>query len=392
MGIPRRRSMEIQDFQLWEKLKKKRVPLSFDFELTARCNNNCSHCYINVPANDYAAKSQELTFDEIMCIVDEAQEMGVMWCLITGGEPLLRDDFNEIYLALKRKGLLISVFTNAVLLNEKTVRLFKKFPPRDIEITVYGVTRDTYERVTQCSGSFEGFSRGVHLLESAGLKARYKAMAIRSNIHEISDIKSFCEEKTKDFFHCDSMLHLRFDGNQRRNEEILAERLDPQEIINLDTKDEERKKKMQLECSRIVRYEKLPVDECLECEKEPECERYISFTHLFNCGAGTNNFVLGFDGMFRLCSSLYVPEMMYNLRQGTLHDAWENLVPRVRELRTSNVELLKSCLSCPHFNFCLWCPAHAYLETGKLENPIPYFCEIAKARSRLLVSEPFSSC
>ena len=67
---------------------------------------------------------------------------------------------------------------------------------------------------------------------------------------------------------------------------------------------------------------------------------------------------------FRLCSSLWHPDCVYNLRRGSLRDAWEQLVPRVRGMRSQNREFLKKCHACPLINLCLWCPAHAYLETG----------------------------
>jgi MoaA/NifB/PqqE/SkfB family radical SAM enzyme len=93
-GLPR--------FQLWDKIKHKRVPLSFTLELTARCNNNCRHCYINLPAGDQAAQAKELSREEIRELGREAVSLGALWCLLTGGEPLLREDFTEIYLDLKR--------------------------------------------------------------------------------------------------------------------------------------------------------------------------------------------------------------------------------------------------------------------------------------------------
>src|SRR5450756_1526394 len=80
----RLRSIAIQDYVLWDKLKDKRVPLSFDLEVTARCNNNCRHCYINLPANDRTARAKELSPAEISRLADEAVALGAMWCLITG--------------------------------------------------------------------------------------------------------------------------------------------------------------------------------------------------------------------------------------------------------------------------------------------------------------------
>ena len=163
-------AIEIQDFSLWDKMKEKGSLFSFDLEITARCNNNCRHCYINLSPGDSAAKSLELSPKEISDIANDAVKLGAIWCLITGGEPLLRPDFEEIYLLLKRKGLLLSVFTNATLINEKHIALFKKYPPRDIEVTVYGATKETYEGITRLPGSFDMFTRGLDLLVSSGIK------------------------------------------------------------------------------------------------------------------------------------------------------------------------------------------------------------------------------
>jgi MoaA/NifB/PqqE/SkfB family radical SAM enzyme len=95
---------DVPDFHLWDRMSAGRVPLSFDIEVTARCNNDCAHCYINLPAGDAAARARELTLEEIGSIAEQAVKLGALWCLITGGEPLLRPDFPEIYLLLKRKG------------------------------------------------------------------------------------------------------------------------------------------------------------------------------------------------------------------------------------------------------------------------------------------------
>ena len=74
------------------------MPLSFELELTARCNNHCRHCYVDLPADDERARAAELTTDEVLALGREAVDLGALWCLLTGGEPLLRNDFADIYL------------------------------------------------------------------------------------------------------------------------------------------------------------------------------------------------------------------------------------------------------------------------------------------------------
>ncbi len=381
-------SAEIQDFSLWDKMKARRVPFSFDLEITARCNNDCRHCYINLPAGDQAAKAKELTVDEIGDIADQAVALGAMWCLITGGEPLLRPDFADIYMLLKRKGLLLSVFTNGCLINEEHMRLFQRYPPRDIEVSVYGVTKQTYERVTRRPGSFAAFVRGLDLLLDSGVRVRFKAMALRSNLHEMDEIARFCRERTKDYFRFDPQLHLRFDGDPARNEEIRSERLSPEEIVALERADPERFQALEKGCDKLILSERLSYDECMACGERDSCDKFEPFTRLFGCGAGSGSFNVSYDGCFRLCSSLWAPETVYDLRQGNLREAWEKHIPRVRAMRTENVALLKSCKSCPYVNLCLWCPAHAYLETGDMEGEVPYFCAVAHARAEMLNPHP----
>jgi radical SAM protein with 4Fe4S-binding SPASM domain len=357
--------IEIQQFPLWNKLKDKRVPLSFDLELTARCNNDCRHCYINLPAGDVDARARELSVTEISNIADQAVKLGAMWCLITGGEPLLRDDFADVYMMLKRKGLLVSVFTNATTIRAEHIALFKKYPPRDIEVTVYGASRETYERVSRRPGSFAAFVRGLDLLFDAGVRVRLKAMALRSNLREMEAIATFGRARTKDFYRFDPQLHLRFDGDAARNEEIKQERLTPEEIVALERADEKRFGALQRNCDILIN----------------EGFTHIGCDHLFHCGAGNGSFNVGYDGTFRLCSSLWAPETTLNLRGTSLRDAWETIVPRVRDLRSRNVEYLATCRQCTIVNLCLHCAAHAHLETGAMDGATPYFCAVAHARA-----------
>ena len=357
--------LEVQEFALWDKLKSKRAPLSFDLEITARCNLHCRHCYINLPSSDPQARSGELTVQEIDTIADQAVSLGAIWVLISGGEPLLRDDFREIYLGLKRKGLLVSVFTNATLVRDEHIDMFRKYPPRDIEVTVYGASPETYERVTRRPGSFAAFTNGLNRLLESGVKVRLKAMALRSNFHELPAIAAFCRERTKDFFRFDPQLHLRFDRDERRNAEIRAERLTPGEIVALERADEERFTSMRKGCDTLIR----------------EDFAHTGCDHLIHCGAGNGSFSVGYDGKFRLCSSLWAPETIFDLRKGTLREAWEHLVPKVRDMRSQRREFLERCRRCPIVNLCLWCPAHSWLETGELDTVIEYFCEVAHARA-----------
>jgi radical SAM protein with 4Fe4S-binding SPASM domain len=359
----------LRDFGLWDRMAAERAVFSFDLEATARCNLDCRHCYINLPAGDRPARKRELTVDEIGRIGGEAAALGAVWCLITGGEPLLRKDFFDLYQALLSKGLLISLFTNATLVTEEHIRYFKKFPPRDIEVTVYGVTRETYERVTRTPGSFNAFMRGLDRLLASGITIRLKAMALRSNKHEIAAIGDFCRARTKDYYRFDPQLHLRFDRDAGRNTAILAERLSPREVARLERSDPERFRALRDACGEI-----LP-SEAASGTAAPDCR------HIFRCSVGQRSFVVGPEGHLRPCLSLHHPDFLYDLRTGSLADAWNRFLPEVLTRETDRREYLEKCGKCPIVNLCLWCPAHAYLETGELDLPVEAFCRVAEARA-----------
>ncbi len=364
----------LTEFGLWDKMAAGRSVFSFDLEVTARCNLDCRHCYINLPAGDRASRKRELSVDEIARIGGEAAELGAVWCLITGGEPLLRRDFFDLYKELLGRGLLLSLFTNATLVTGEHIRLFKKFPPREIEVTVYGVTRETYERVTGTPGSFDAFQRGLDRLVAAGLPVRLKAMALRSNKHELPAIGDFCRARTKDYYRFDPQLHLRFDRDEARNTIIRAERLSPREVARLERADPERFGALLAACGEILPPEGAEAGPGTACR------------HIFRCGVGQRSFVVGPEGHLRPCLSLHHPDFLFDLRKGRLSDAWRRFLPQALSRTSDRPEFLEKCGGCPIVNLCLWCPAHAFLETGALDSPVEAFCRVAEARAEGLKS------
>jgi MoaA/NifB/PqqE/SkfB family radical SAM enzyme len=256
------------------------------FEATARCNLDCRHCSINLSARDRAARRRELGAAEIGRIAGEAAALGAAGCLLTGGEPLFRNDFFDVYRALLGKGLFLSLFTNATLVTAEHVRFLRKYPPRVIDVTAHGLTREAYERVTRTPKSFDAFKRGLSRLVAGGLAVRLRVTAIRSNKHEVPAIGEFCRVWGMERYRIDAKLHLRLDGNESRNTYIRAERLDDREIARLERSDPH------------------------------------------HCGAGLEtsaevrrSFVVGPDGRLRPWSALVHPDFLFDLRKVSLAEA-----------------------------------------------------------------------
>jgi sulfatase maturation enzyme AslB (radical SAM superfamily) len=134
-----------------------RLP-ELDIELTERCNNNCIHCNINLPEGDAQARKREMTTGQVKDILGQAAALGCLRVRFTGGEPLLRPDFEEIYLSARGLGMKVLLFTNGRLITPRLADLFARIPPlATIEITVYGMRAESYEAVTRAPGSFKEF-------------------------------------------------------------------------------------------------------------------------------------------------------------------------------------------------------------------------------------------
>ena len=145
--------------RLHESVAGERIPICGSVEVTARCNLRCAHCFINLPANDRRAQAQELAGSEWRAFLDQIVDAGCLWLLLTGGEPFLRPDFLDIYTHAKKNGLLITLFTNGTLITEREADHLAEWRPFAIEITLYGRTQETYERVTGVPGSISTTTR-----------------------------------------------------------------------------------------------------------------------------------------------------------------------------------------------------------------------------------------
>ena len=192
-------------------LNGKRYPLSASIELTERCNFNCVHCYINQPAASRPALERELTTEQMKVIFEQMADMGTMFLTITGGEPLLRADFAEIYGHARRLGLIVKVFTNGALITPALVELFAQVTPQVVDITLYGATRETYEKVTRVKGSFDRVMHSIELLRERSIPFSLKTMVLTVNQHEYPQVQSFAEELGVKFRY-DGMLMQRLDG------------------------------------------------------------------------------------------------------------------------------------------------------------------------------------
>jgi radical SAM protein with 4Fe4S-binding SPASM domain len=350
--------------KLWQ--NKRPVLEGLDIELTERCNCNCIHCYINLPADNRNAVQRELSTEDVKDILREAASLGCLRVRLTGGEPLLREDFSEIYTAARRLGLRVALLTNATLITPEIARLLASIPPLEpIEITVYGMERDSYEAVTRTPGSFEAAWQGIHLILAEGIPFFVKGTVLPPNRSEVEQFESWAARIPG--MDKPPLYAVLFDLRGRRdsaekNRHIRALRLSPDEVVEFASRRrEEYVKEMGEFCSRFT---------------QPPGSR------LFPCGAGVGGACVDAYGVVQLCLLLRHPDTVYDLKEGSLRHAIEEFFPKVRQFKARNQEYLNRCARCFLHGLCEQCPAQSWMEHGALDTPVEYLCEITHAQAR----------
>lgn len=348
-------------------LGKGKIPLlnRLDIELTERCDNNCIHCYINLPADDDQARERELSTEEWKHILKEASSLGCLDVRLTGGEPLLREDFEEIYIHARRLGIKVLIFTNARRMTPRLADLLSRMPPlEELEVSLYGIKKETYEAVTRIPGSFEEAWRGVNLLIEKKILFLVKNAWLPPNKKEIREFESWAMAlpgmKRLPFYSVFFDFHAR--RNPEKNRLISSLRIPPKELVAfLSGRNASFFEEMKEFCSKFS----IPQKDLL-----------------FTCGAGRGSGCVDAYGRFQLCLPLRHPETTYDLKNGSLRDALMNFFPKVQGLKALNKDYINRCSRCFLRALCEQCPAKSWMEYGSLDTPVEYFCLLTHEQAR----------
>jgi radical SAM protein with 4Fe4S-binding SPASM domain len=308
---------------------------------------------------DQDARQREMTAEEHFRVLDELVEMGCFWLLYTGGEIFVRKDFLEIYTYAKKKGFLITLFTNGTLITEKIADYLLEWPPFAIEITLYGRTKETYEALTQIPGSYERCLRGIKLLRERGLPLKLKTVATSINKHEISAMRQFAEEELGVEFKIDGQINPRIDCSQSP----LAVRLTPEEVVALDMS----APKGMSEYRRLAKR---------DLENPPNLSKNDT---VYFCGGGVGGFALNPYGEMGIC--VISQQDTFSIRDVGLKQVWEGSLAALRNRKRTRVT---KCVECHIQSLCGMCPANGEMENGDKESPVDFLCHVAHLRAAVI--------
>ncbi len=350
-----------------------------NIELTERCNSRCIHCYINQPEDDWRLIEQEMDTEFVQSVLKQAVDLGCLTVRFTGGEPLLREDFVDLYLFARHLGLKVEIFTNARLITPELAQFFAHIPPgKPIVVSVYGMHASSYDAVAAVNGAFNQFWQGVTLLREYKIPFVVKQSLLPQNSYERPEFESFAANLPN--MNREPAYVMNFDLRARRDDEsknriIRGLRISPHEMLAMLTREPEKYLKSRREFAGKFMH-------------PPGVK-------LFDCCAGLSACVDAY-GYVQMCVLLRHPDTVYPLdpvihRQLNpetdllpMEYALNEFFPQVRLMHAGNPAYLQRCAVCFLKGFCEQCPAKSWEEHGNLDTPVEYLCQVAHVQAAYL--------
>ncbi len=335
------------------KVADQRVPVSGFLELTSRCNLKCLHCYLGPQEEQHKKRAQEMSTERVFEVIDQICAEGCLYLVISGGDPMVRRDFPEIYKYAREKGLIVTVFCDGILVTDSIVELFQEYPPFKVDISIYGATTETYESITRVPGSFAKFLKGVKRLADGGISFCLKTVLMTLNKHEVQAMHALADKLGSTSFRVDSAIFPCLPDNNR---EPLDLRVEAEEAVALELSDND----------ALVQW----ID---------YSERYSDMktdNRLYTCGAGVTNFYIDPYGNASPCLMTTNHSFAMTASRG-FGDLWSKELMQIQKIEAGADY---ACNSCEMKTACTGCPAFNFQETGHEDQAPEYLCETTRHR------------
>lgn len=318
--------------------KEHKIPVSATIELTPFCNFNCVMCYVRLDAEQAKKQGEILTKEEILAVAREAKDMGTLYLTLTGGEPLSRHDFWDIYNELNKMGFLISILSNGSLIDEPAMEKFKECGmPYSVKLSLYGANDETYDKVCNFKKGFTKIENAVKLLKENRVPTTLTATIVKENADDLKKMYEIANEWGVRFFHTISVV------KSARGSVNTAE------------------------ASRFA-FDEFAAHlslEQLEKHKFKNPESPFSW-----CSSYRSSFWLTWNGHLQLCAFMNGP---YATVDKGLENAWKELNEKLENLKNP-----KECETCKYSEFCQRCPGMLCAESGNAEKVSDSVCNTAK--------------
>lgn len=337
------------------------LPISGTFELTARCNFNCRMCYVHL--QDAASLiPRELTADQWLSLASDARDAGMIFLLLTGGEPFIRKDFPYLYTELVKMGIVVSINSNASLYNDELRELFLRYPPSRVNVTLYGGSEETYRRLCG-SASYEKVVHNLRSMKEDGLHLRLNVSLTPYNVCDMEKIHEISADiglhaKAASYMYPPVRVGGEIGVNYARFRAVDAGAVMARWNVLRCSKEEYLEKAGRIRAGLDAGMN----DTCTDVEQEGVL-----------CRAGRCSFWMTWDGRMLPCGTMDT-EASYPLRDG-FRAAWDEV-----RARTAAIRLPRECAACPIRSNCGVCASICKGETGSFDGKPTYMCDMMRSQ------------
>lgn len=342
------------------KASSTKTPISGTFELSPLCNMDCKMCYIKVSKEKQESIARLRTKEEWIELAKKAKEKGLLFLLLTGGEPFLVKDFKELYIELHKMGFCISINSNGTMIDEDVIEWLKHYPPMRINMTLYGASDETYGRLCNNPKGFTQVTKALSLLKENNIQVKLNCSVTPYNKDDLKQMMDFADEHDLVIQATAYMFPpLRKDETKiGQNDRFTAEDAALYgAYINAYSNGFDRFKEY-IESGQLALYD--ADDDCGVVEGD----------HM-RCRAGITSFWMTWEGKMLPCGM--IPEGGLDPWEVGFDEAWENAKNIVSEIK-----LPVKCAGCGKKDECRACAAMVYTETGTYDKVPQYRCEMTK--------------
>ena len=351
--------MDIEE-KLCIKAALKGIPLTASFELTPLCNLKCSMCYIRHSKKEQMEVQRLRTVEEWICIAEQLKKMGTLFILLTGGEPLLYPEFTLLYKELTAMGFIITINTNGTLIDNEIGKLFSEIKPRRVNVTLYGASYDTYEKVTMHGEGYEKALKGINILIDNNVQVKLNCSMIEDNKADTDKILDIADRFNVPIEYNTYMFPCSKNKNHSFCESV---RVSPEEAATYSVYIKKREKKEKYKDSRNKALDLYYNEKELE-----KMDRHMK------CRAGKSSCWFNWKGEMTPCVFMDNPSV--NVMEVPVASAWD-------EIRHLSLDILMpdKCVSCKHRAYCNICGAVSIWEKSD------YLCEYMDKTIEILEEE-----
>jgi len=355
-----RRATETSQEFLEEYFKTSPQLTQFQIELSSRCNERCVHCYI--PHADKLTDIEPSLFNDVL---KQCRDMGVLELKLSGGEPMIHQNFVDFLYKAKDCDLSVSVLSNLTLLNDEIISALKAGRHSQVHVSLYSIRPEIHDSITRLPGSFDKTMSAIMRLIENDIPIQISCPIMRINKSEYGGVLKWAGEH-KINAETDYIMMARSNQTTDNLENRLT--LEETEAVLKDI------------MSQDVNYQRnlLEADLALAGMRDTSNE--------ILCSVCVTSLCMDSSGIVYPCPG-WNSYVCGNVKETPLSGIWENS-PAVKYLRGIRKKDLPVCLECPDKNFCSICMVRNANENLD-GNPLKineHFCKVA-ALNRKIVME-----